>query len=87
MDWQESKNNPHRKMRKKELKDLLKDKSRDELIDDYINLYEEKEKINQEKEKIEKEFKEFKAQHKITVDNLKKAMKIKGNLYISQRIG
>ena len=39
----------------------------------------EKDKITQEKEKIEQEFQEFKAKHGVTVDNLRKALKIKGD--------
>jgi len=36
-------------------------------------------KVEEEKEKIEKEFEEFKAKHKLTVENLRKAMSIKPN--------
>jgi transposase len=39
----------------------------------------EKEKITREKEKIEKEFEEFKAKHKQTVAELRKALKIKAS--------
>ena len=38
---------------------------------------EEKDKIVNEKKKLEKEFEEFKAKHKQTVTNLRKALKIK----------
>lgn len=58
-------------MNKKKLQDLLKDKSRDELIKDYINLYEEKEKI----EKDNKDFKKiFSSIIDITSEKTKKGI-------------
>jgi hypothetical protein len=56
-----------------------KDKRIKELEEENARLRKEKDKITQEKDKIIKEFEEFKAKHSITVDNLKKAMKIKPN--------
>lgn len=40
----------------------------------------EKKRIEKEKEKISKEFEEFKAKYALTVDNLRKAMKIRPNI-------
>ena len=57
-----------------------KDKRIQELEEENDRLRKEKDKITQEKDKIEKEFSEFKAKHAATVDNLKKAMKIKPSL-------
>src|SRR3989338_2351083 len=54
-----------------------KDRRIEELQEENARLRKENEKISKEKQKIEKEFKEFKAKHKITVDNLRKAMNIK----------
>ena len=60
MDWKESKNNPSCKMSIIKIKQSLEDKSREELIDAYIELYKKKEKIKEEKEKLEKELKKYK---------------------------
>ncbi len=64
-----------------------KDKKIQELENENKNLKKELEKTKKEYEDTQKEyehtkkeFEEFKAKHKITVDNLKKAMKIKPNL-------
>jgi len=56
-----------------------KDRLINELEKEVTRLRKEKDKITQEKDKIMKEFEEFKSKHNITVDNLKKAMKIKAN--------
>ena len=37
MDWQKSKNNPYRKMNFAVLTDSLEDKSKEELIDEYVS--------------------------------------------------
>lgn len=45
------------------IKQLLEDKSKEELIEDYIELYKKKEKIEREKEKLEKELHKYKNAH------------------------
>jgi transposase len=62
-----------------------KDQRIKDLEDEVALLQREKDKITQEKEKIAREFKEFKATHAVTVDNLKKAMKIKPNSRIKPK--
>src|SRR3989338_6401933 len=64
-----------------------KDKRIKELEEEVKCLKEEKEKIEQEKKRIEdakkhieREFEEFKAKHAGTVQNLRKALKIKSDL-------
>lgn len=53
MGWEESKNNPTRKMIYADVKDSLKDKPKEEIIDEYIDLL-------KEKHKLEKELKKYK---------------------------
>lgn len=53
MDWQESQNNPNRKMSIIKLANLLEDKSKEELIDEYIELYKENEKLKRKLRKYE----------------------------------
>ena len=50
MDWKESKNNFGGKMIK--IKKLFEDKSKDEVVDEYIELYKKNMKLNREKEKM-----------------------------------
>ena len=45
------------------IKRSLEDKSKEELIDDYIELYKKKEKLEREKEKLEKEVHKYKNAH------------------------
>lgn len=47
------------------------------LKEENARLKEENERLKEEKGNIQKEFKEFKAKHKVTVENLRRAMKIK----------
>jgi len=47
--------------------------------DEKKKIEKEKRQVEKEKDRISKEFEEFKAKHAVTVDNLKKAMKIKPN--------
>ena len=61
----------------KRIKELEEENAR--LRQEKEKIVEEKEKIVEEKEKIEKEFEEFKVKHTVTVENLKKAMKIKAS--------
>jgi len=58
---------------------MTSEKDIQKLMDKIKELKEALEKERNEKEKIKKEFEEFKAKHKVTVDNLKKAMNIKPN--------
>jgi transposase len=82
MDWQESKDNSHRKMTpseaEKEIERLRRENEK--LRDENETIRREKEQIEQEKKRLEKEFEEFKAKHMGTVQNLRKALKIKPDL-------
>lgn len=49
------------------------------------NIVEEKDRIVEEKKKLEREFEEFKTKHNCTVENLKKAMHLKPNLYSKKK--
>ena len=42
------------------MKKLLEDKSKEEIIEDYLNLYKKQEKLRSEKEKLEKELRKYK---------------------------
>ena len=59
---------------------MISDEEAKKLKEKVKELEEENQRLKEEKDKIEKEFKEFKAKHAITVDNLKKAMNIKPSL-------
>ena len=52
---------------------------KEQIASEKERLRQEKEQIASEKDRLEKEFNEFKAKHAVTVDNLKKAMKIKAS--------
>ncbi len=56
-------------------KKILEDKKK--ILEDKKKILEDKKKILEDKKKIEKEFEEFKAKHKGTVEELRKALKIK----------
>jgi len=57
---------------------ILKDKL-ERVIQEKKEIIQEKNEIIQEKKKVEEEFEEFKAMHNKTVENLRKAMKIKAD--------
>jgi hypothetical protein len=60
MDWKESKNYSYRKMNSIEVAGLLKDKSKEEIIKKFLELYKENEKMKKEKEALEKELRKYK---------------------------
>ncbi|MBU4009487.1 MAG: IS66 family transposase [Proteobacteria bacterium] len=62
----------------RQIKELEKENAK--LREEKDKITQEKNKIAQEKRKLEKEFEEFKAQHAITVSNLKRALNIKPDL-------
>src|SRR3989344_6245303 len=106
MDWQESKNNPFRKMTdkdklieqlqeqirklKKEKEKIVQEKEKivqekEKIVQEKEHILEEKNKLEKEKEHIEKEFEEFKLKHAGTVEELKKAMRLKPNLAVRKK--
>lgn len=84
MDWEKSKSYSHRTMNKiNKLKEKIKklEDENEKLKQEKHKIEDEKHKIEDEKRKLEKEFEEFKAQHIVTVNNLREAMKIKADFH------
>src|SRR3989344_9310182 len=66
-----------------ELEKTLKEKEK--IVQEKEKILEEKNKLEKEKEHIEKEFEEFKLKHAGTVEELKKAMRLKPNLAVRKK--